>query len=147
VQLQLLLLLLRQRVVVTAQKAQADVLLQPTPPLRTTRYRGGTPLRRGAMRKTTPQPSPGTGKARACADGEFDADHGFGLDGVGWLVGWLNFNPWARPGIWGVSRIARTAFHGGGGKPQPAHVRVGYCFAGRLVSTLQNLAGYRGPPF
>jgi hypothetical protein len=40
----------RQRVVTTAQKAQADILLHCAS---TTRYRGGTPRRRGAMRKTS----------------------------------------------------------------------------------------------
>jgi hypothetical protein len=52
--------LLQQREM-TAQKAQAEVLLAST--AFTTRYRGGTPRRRGAMRKTssTAQPRQGRG--------------------------------------------------------------------------------------
>jgi hypothetical protein len=42
----------------------------------TTRHRDGTPRRRGALRKDE------LAQARAWADGDFDADHGFGLDRV-----------------------------------------------------------------
>jgi hypothetical protein len=69
---------LRQRVVMTAQKAQADVLLHR---LHYALYRGGTPWRRGATRKTSSTAQPRQG--RAWADGDFDADHGFAFDGVG----------------------------------------------------------------
>jgi hypothetical protein len=78
--------LLRQRpVVMTAQKAQADVLL----------YRLHYALpgwdaaadgARGAMRKTSSLHS--AAQARAWADGDFDADHGLGLDGVGRSAYW-----------------------------------------------------------
>jgi hypothetical protein len=54
----------------------------------TTRYRGGAVgrrgRRRGAMRKASSTVQPR--QARAWADGDFDADHGFGLDGVGRLA-------------------------------------------------------------
>jgi hypothetical protein len=69
--------LLRQRVVMTAQKAQADVLLH--------RLHYALPgwdavleERRGAQGEFH-----SAAQARAWADGDFDADHGLGLDGVG----------------------------------------------------------------
>jgi hypothetical protein len=56
--------LLRQRVVMTAQKAQADVLLHH---LFTTHYRGGTPRRRSAMRKASSTAQPRQGRGRTAA--------------------------------------------------------------------------------
>jgi hypothetical protein len=52
----------------------------------TTRYQGGMPRRRGAMRKASSTAQPGQGPT--WADGDFDADHGFGLDGVGRSAHW-----------------------------------------------------------
>jgi hypothetical protein len=60
--------LLRQRVVMTAQKAQADVLLHPPAAER---------------RDAQDELHSAAHEARAWADGDFDADHGFDLDGVG----------------------------------------------------------------
>jgi hypothetical protein len=73
--------LLCQSVVVTAQKAQAEVCAPPPPSLATTRYRGGTPRRRGGSDAQDELHS--TAQARAWADGDFDSDHGFDLDGAG----------------------------------------------------------------
>jgi hypothetical protein len=70
--------LLRQRVVMTAQNAQADVLLH--------RLRYALPEwdaaaeRRDAQDEFHSAARPGKG---AWADGDFDADHGFAFDGVG----------------------------------------------------------------
>jgi hypothetical protein len=77
--------LLRQRVVMAAQKAQADVFLH--------RLHYALPGRDAAaesgaccvMRKTSSTAQPcrqGQGQW-AGAGGDFDAEHGFGLDGVG----------------------------------------------------------------
>jgi hypothetical protein len=52
----------------------------------TAHYRGGTPRRRGATRNAQDRKTSSTdsaAQARAWADGDFDADHGFAFDGVG----------------------------------------------------------------
>jgi hypothetical protein len=70
--------LLRQRVVMSAQKAQADVLLLHRLHYALPGWDAAAERRECARR--APQRSPGKG---VWADGDFDADHGFGLDGVG----------------------------------------------------------------
>jgi hypothetical protein len=68
--------LLRQRVVMTAQKAQADMLLHRlhyAPP-----GWDAAAERRGAQDELH-----SAAQARVWADGDFDADHGFAFDGVG----------------------------------------------------------------
>jgi hypothetical protein len=68
--------LLRQRVVMTAQKAQADVFLH--------RLSYALPWWDAAAERHAAQGEfHSAAQARAWADGDFDADHGFGLDGVG----------------------------------------------------------------
>jgi hypothetical protein len=72
--------LLRQRVVMTAQKAQADVCAPTPPALRTTGVgRRGGEARRARRASSTAQPR----QAGVWADGDFDADHGFAFVGVG----------------------------------------------------------------
>jgi hypothetical protein len=71
----------------TAQKAQADVLLHRlhSPPhclLRATRYRGGA-WDAAAERRDAQDELHSAAQANVWADGDFDADHGFGLGGVG----------------------------------------------------------------
>ena len=73
---QLRLLRLRQRVVMTAQKAQADVLLH--------RLHYALPgWDAAAERRDAQDEFHSAAQARAWADGDFDADHGFAFDGVG----------------------------------------------------------------
>ena len=68
--------LLRQRVVMTAQKAQADVLLH--------RLHYALPgWDAAAERRDAQGEFRSAAQARAWADGDFDADHGFAFDGVG----------------------------------------------------------------
>jgi hypothetical protein len=68
--------LLRQRVVMTAQKAQADVFLH--------RLHYALPgWDAAAERRDAQDELPSAAQARAWADGDFDADHGFAFDGVG----------------------------------------------------------------
>jgi hypothetical protein len=67
--------LLRQQMVMTAQKAQADVLLH--------RLHYALPgWDTAAERRDAQDEFHSAAQARAWADGDFDADHGFGLDGV-----------------------------------------------------------------
>ena len=69
-------LLQRQRVVMTGQKAKADVLLH--------RLHYALPGRDAAAERRDAQDEPhSAAQARAWADGDFDADHGFAFDGVG----------------------------------------------------------------
>jgi hypothetical protein len=68
--------LLRQRVVMTAQKAQADVLLH--------RLHYALPGGDAAAERRDAQDElHSAAQARAWADGDFDADHGLAFDGVG----------------------------------------------------------------
>ena len=68
--------LLRQRVVMTAQKAQADVLLH--------RLHYALPgWDAAAERRDAQDEFHSAAQARTWADGDFDADHGFAFDGVG----------------------------------------------------------------
>ena len=68
--------LLRQRVVMTAQKAQADVLLH--------RLHYALPgWDAAAERRDAQDELHSAAQARSWADGDFDADHGFAFDGVG----------------------------------------------------------------
>ena len=68
--------LLRQRVVMTAQKAQADVLLH--------RLHYALPgWDAAAERRDAQDELHSAAQARAWAGGDFDADHGFAFDGVG----------------------------------------------------------------
>jgi hypothetical protein len=68
--------LLRQRVAMTAQKAQADVLLH--------RLHYALPgWDAAAQRRDAQDELPSAAQARAWADGDFDADPGFAFDGVG----------------------------------------------------------------
>jgi hypothetical protein len=67
---------LRQRVVMTAQKAQVDVLLH--------RLHYALPGWGVATERRDAQGEfRSAAQARAWADSDFDADHGLGLDGVG----------------------------------------------------------------
>ena len=70
--------LLRQRVVMTAQKAQADVLLHRLHYALQGQGRGAATERRDAQGDFH-----SAAQARAWADGDFDADRGFAFDGVG----------------------------------------------------------------
>jgi hypothetical protein len=73
---QLRLLRQRQWVVMTAQKAQADVLLH--------RLHYALPgWDAAAERRDAQDEFHSAAQARAWADGDFDADHSLGLDGVG----------------------------------------------------------------
>jgi hypothetical protein len=78
--------LLRQRVVMAAQKAQADVLIH--------RLHYALPGWDAAAERRDAQGEfhSGAAQARAWAGGDFDADHGLAPDGVG------------RPGRWSRSR-------------------------------------------
>jgi hypothetical protein len=68
--------LLRQRVVMAAQKAQADVLLH--------RLHYALPGWDAAFERRDAQDEfHSAAQARAWADGDFDADHGLAFDGVG----------------------------------------------------------------
>jgi hypothetical protein len=68
--------LLRQRVVMTAQKAQADVLLR--------RLHYALPgWDAGAERRNAQDEHHSADQARAWAGGDFGADHGLGIDEVG----------------------------------------------------------------
>jgi hypothetical protein len=69
-------LLLRQRVVMIAKKALADVLLH--------RLHCSLPgWDAAAERRDAQDEFHSAAQARAWADGDFDADHGFAFDGVG----------------------------------------------------------------
>jgi hypothetical protein len=70
--------LLRQRVVMTAQKAQADVL-----PLLHRLHYALPGWDAAAERRDAQYEFHSAAQARAWADGDFDADHGFAFDGVG----------------------------------------------------------------
>jgi hypothetical protein len=72
--------LLRQRVVITAQKAQADVLLHRLH-YALPGWDAAAEERRAASDAQDELHS--AAQARAWADGDFDADHGFVSDGVG----------------------------------------------------------------
>jgi hypothetical protein len=68
--------MLRQRVVMTAQKAQSDVLLH--------RLHYALPgWDAAAERRDAQDEFHSAAQARAWAGGDFDADHGFAFDGVG----------------------------------------------------------------
>jgi hypothetical protein len=68
--------LLRQRVVMTAQKAQANVLLHHL-------HYALPGWDAAAERRDSQDKLHTTAQARAWADGDFNANHGLGLDGVG----------------------------------------------------------------
>jgi hypothetical protein len=73
--------MLRQRVVMTAQKAQADVLLH--------RLHYALPVWDAAAERLGAQDEfHSAAQARAWADGDFDADRGFAFDGVGRPAHW-----------------------------------------------------------
>jgi hypothetical protein len=69
--------LLRQRVVMTAQKAQADVRLHRL------HYHALPGWDAAAERRDAQDEFHSAAQARAWADGDFGADHGFAFDGVG----------------------------------------------------------------
>jgi hypothetical protein len=73
--------LLRQRVVMTAQKAQADVLLQRL-------HYALLGWDAAAERRDAQDEFHSAAQARAWADGDFDADHGFAFDGISPLSMW-----------------------------------------------------------
>ena len=68
---------LRQRVVMTARKAQADVLLHRL------HYALAGWDAAAERRRDAQDELHSAAQARAWADGDFDADHGFAFDGVG----------------------------------------------------------------
>jgi hypothetical protein len=70
--------LLRQQVVMTAQKAQADVLLHRLHYALLGWEHAAAESRRDAQDELH-----SAAQTRAWADGDFDADHGFAFDGVG----------------------------------------------------------------
>jgi hypothetical protein len=101
--------LLRQRVVMTAQKAQADVLLH--------RLHYALPgWEAAAERRDAQDEFHSAAQARAWADGDFGADHGFAFGGVG------------RPGHKGRGRGPTGVEAGGGGFARALGAHLGIIF-------------------
>jgi hypothetical protein len=97
----------------------------------TTHCRGGTARRRGAMRKASSTAQPRQG--RPWADGDFDADHGLGLDGVGRSAGPLEPGaPWSQRGGGGGCARALAAHKP---PPQKSNTCALRCAASPVVTT------------